>query len=57
MCTMMEKMREESIMKEKRETAFILADKGFQLPEISEIVRTKMETVRQWLESRPTMAK
>ncbi len=57
MCKMMEDMRKESKMEEKRETAYILADKGFQPTEISEIVRTKVETVCQWLESRSLMAK
>lgn len=46
-----------SKMEEKREAAYILADKGFQLAEISEIVRIKIDTVHQWLESRLIMAK
>ncbi len=52
-----EEGRDEGRLEKARETTYILADKGFQPPEIAEIVRTKIDTVRKWLESRPVMAK
>jgi hypothetical protein len=55
--TYVEEKRKEAQMEEKKQTALSLADMGFSVEKIAEVVKVSVNVVKQWLEGSMTLAK